>query len=655
MTKSTGQRQYRACVRCRKRKSRIEGKAPCGKCVREGAHCALAGSRRGGDYTHFRSEKAATRYLQREQSSSTTAGPLVDKESTDEPVHRNLQNPSDALLILAHTAGMDASASAVDEERSPPYLSPLTTRNLVRAQDMGGPDSGLATGIYGFPLLKEGILSPAVLEHLITYYNANYHAYFPIVPSSVLQSSNLPETVKAESFLLTAVLAVASRDRLDLELHPAIWRHLDKFLLDVALGKPSTRHVGYVEGLLLLSEWTPVREGRPHDGGENAAWSLVGLAVRLAYLLRLEETSFKEKKALDPMMQRKRMAWTFTYLCDRQISIRMGQAFWSRGPSLSTQFMAKDFPTLQPKHSYEEDFASFLQAQLDLTTLFGNAHDILFASKQRMTELMWHGDYGKYIDDTRRAILAWEHAWDRLAVSCQLQCCLEMMKQYLRLYVNAFAFQAILFRSSSSEAKVDKSEGALPKPSSAFPNSTMASPDARSIYEAFEAAENLLKIAVEGLHPEKHLRYMPARFYLYEIHSAVFLYKAYSVGAISDTQRAETTGLMRRFINVLGVAATDDNHIASKYARLLQGLWSDKEAAPAVPSETNNGAALDGTDLGRLEPFSTIPDYGLLTDANEMQSFNCMNIAEGLFSMPGITNWESSDFPPLNLEIQVAL
>lgn len=42
----------------------------------------------------------------------------------------------------------------------------------------------------------------------------------------------------------------------------------------------------------------------------------------------------------------------------------------------------------------------------------------------------------------------------------------------------------------------------------------MASGDARHVYEALDAAESLLKIFIENFDPEKHLRFMPSRFYL---------------------------------------------------------------------------------------------------------------------------------------------
>lgn len=146
-------------------------------------------------------------------------------------------------------------------------------------------------------------------------YAINYHPYFPIVPANVLLPQYLHETIKHESFLLTAALVVASRDRSDLaELHQSIWAHMRHLILDVVLGMSTIRSVGCVEGLLLLGEWTPLTLGQNDDGGEGAAWSIVGLGVRLAYLLRLEESSFRADKEADPAMLRRRLAWTCTLL-----------------------------------------------------------------------------------------------------------------------------------------------------------------------------------------------------------------------------------------------------------------------------------------------------------------------------------------------------
>jgi hypothetical protein len=94
------------------------------------------------------------------------------------------------------------------------------------------------------------------------------------------------------------------------------------------------------------------------------------------------------------------------YLADCQISVRMGQSFWSRGPSLSTKFTAADFPTLHPSSSTEEDYAFILEATIELTQLLHNAHDVLYTSRSRTLEIMQMGDYSRYLDDFMKSLAA---------------------------------------------------------------------------------------------------------------------------------------------------------------------------------------------------------------------------------------------------------
>lgn len=75
-----------------------------------------------------------------------------------------------------------------------------------------------------------------------------------------------------------------------------------------------------------------------------------------------------------------------------------------------------------------------------------------------------------------------------------------------------------------------------------LPVISAATPDARFIYESVEAAKTLLTTLNNFVDPEQCLRYMPSRFYLYIIYSAVFLYKvlnriATSTGIFADMGR----------------------------------------------------------------------------------------------------------------------
>lgn len=101
-----------------------------------------------------------------------------------------------------------------------------------------------------------------------------------------------------------------------------------------------------------------------------------------------------------------------------------------------------------------------------------------------------------------------------------------MSYDYLRLYVNAFAYQATISRAMR-DAQKSKT------PNETIPLLDSSAADARFIYEAIDAAKSLLTTVTDFVPPEV-LRYMPCRYYMYIVYSAVFLYKV---------SRASTVGV----------------------------------------------------------------------------------------------------------------
>lgn len=89
---------------------------------------------------------------------------------------------------------------------------------------------------------------------------------------------------------------------------------------------------------------------------------------------------------------------------------------------------------------------------------------------------------------------------------------LQLSYEYLRLYTNAFAFQAAISQSLASRVNGDDH---LQREHlrSAF-NNIASLQDARFIYESVDAAKAYLTILVDTVDPEKHLHFMPLRFYL---------------------------------------------------------------------------------------------------------------------------------------------
>ena len=84
-------------------------------------------------------------------------------------------------------------------------------------------------------------------------------------------------------------------------------------------------------------------------------------------------------------------------MSDRQVSVRLGKGFWSRGPGPMAYLRAEDFPQLRWTSPGSEDYSEIFQANLELTLILSNAHDMLYSTKGKGWKLMLEGEYVKYI------------------------------------------------------------------------------------------------------------------------------------------------------------------------------------------------------------------------------------------------------------------
>jgi hypothetical protein len=322
-----------------------------------------------------------------------------------------------------------------------------------------------------------------------------------------------------------------------------------------------------VEALLILAEWSVWSQGekvKHGKGRENAsAWMLIGTAIRLGYLLGLDRTSFRNDvvEQIPHDLHRRRLVWAACYMADRQASIRVGRGFWSRGPGPLSGFQPGDFPSLSAKAPNKEDYASIFKANLELTQLFGNAHDILYSNRGRELKLILAGDYVKYIDDFRTGIRAWHSVYGTLTCSPRLKISLLLTFDYLRLYVNAFAFQAALTRIVSGER-----DGFAQK-------SVALEPDARFIYESVDAAKSILTTVNNFVDPQTCLRYLPLKYFLYIVHGTVFLYKALATGTMSNEEKEAVRRMVIETVSRLQKSSTSPTHVGARYAKLINLLW----------------------------------------------------------------------------------
>jgi hypothetical protein len=250
-------------------------------------------------------------------------------------------------------------------------------------------------------------------------YEEFFHPYFPIIPRETFDRTRLPWLSRYEPHLFSAILTIASKD--NEQVHQVCYDHMQQLISMILAG--SGANVEAVEAMLLLSQWVSHRPqaeiavGRGEE--DRVAWMYTGTALRLGYFLGIDRTSFKNDYHEDrATFNRKRVVWAACYICDRQVSVRLGKGFWSRGPGPLSGLKSEDFPTLQPRSPNEDNWALIFQANLELTQIFSNVHDILYSSKGHGWKEMLEGRYTKYLDDFRTSIRSWNDVWGTLI--CEL-------------------------------------------------------------------------------------------------------------------------------------------------------------------------------------------------------------------------------------------
>ncbi|RMD39780.1 hypothetical protein DV735_g5343, partial [Chaetothyriales sp. CBS 134920] len=465
-----------------------------------------------------------------------------------------------------------------------------------------GSINGVYSGIGTYRLVREGYLTPDVVHMLVRRYLEHYHPYLPLVPRKWYDPARLDAFAVSDKHLLTAVLTIASKDLVDQpNLHASCSRYMHDLISGIAAGHDCD--VEAVEALLLLAEWEPqgLRNNIESVGrGEEdrSAWMHVGIALRTGYFLGLDRTAFRQESAVEATVDsRKRFAWANCYVSDRLISVRIGKAFWSRGPGPMTGLSAHDFPSLRPQNPSDEDYGKIFQATLDLTQLYTNVHDVLYSGMRTSGQMMLMGDYIKYVDDFRAGIARWNRSWGGLVCSSHIKVTLQLSYQYLCLYTNAFVFQAAISQAIATKPKGD-THSLREHLRQSFSN-IGSMPDARFIWASVSSATAYLTLLSTQVDPIKHLRYMPLRYYLYAIYSAVFLYKARSFGVMDQFEERQVRQTIFQVAEIMKNASVSSQDPGSRYARLLELLWlkPSKQSSQHIQQNVSSPAAVSDTQL----------------------------------------------------------
>lgn len=104
---------------------------------------------------------------------------------------------------------------------------------------------------------------------------------------------------------------------------------------------------------------------------------------------------------------------------------------------------------------------------------------------------------------------------------------------------------------------------------------------------------------------------------------------------------------MERFLSRLHTITTDENHLASRYARLLHGLWFQRAENSAAENSDPKPGASNSNDV--VAPLNL--DFGAAGQGQEsvfdemgLDAFNEIDSLDGFLAMPPVFPYDLSMF-----------
>ncbi|EXJ71694.1 uncharacterized protein A1O5_05502 [Cladophialophora psammophila CBS 110553] len=306
-----------------------------------------------------------------------------------------LRNTSDAIRLLDH------DRTSLSSEQSD-------------AADVLGAGSSRPQ----FFLLREGLIDEATLFRLFHFYLGSLHPIMPLIPYERRPTTSEHILIMAgrEPHFMAAILVVTTGLLGEYTLHRHLWQRVERLFAQVAI-KGTDESLEMIEGLLLLSEYPP---NMGHSTGlgfeDRMCWMTVGTAVRLGYLLGLEQLVMQpddiEEKFVDDR-GRGKIVWAFqiaTVSIDKYLfalanhsGTELTGERHSTGPGMTIQHLhfdpADDFPQMREIEGLQDDYAAYLQCLMHITQVLSNAHDLLYPSKSHSLAIAKAEHYYKHIDE----------------------------------------------------------------------------------------------------------------------------------------------------------------------------------------------------------------------------------------------------------------
>ncbi|KAK3495053.1 uncharacterized protein B0T23DRAFT_124447 [Neurospora hispaniola] len=245
-----------------------------------------------------------------------------------------------------------------------------------------------------------------------------------------------------------------------------------------------------------------------------------------------------------------------------------------------------------------------------VSNVMHRGNEKLFRSRNYTTDIIQSGKYIQLLKEFQPLLRNWWNDFNRFVLPPYIRHILTIEYEYVRIYVNSLALQAVVERctnnpnvgggGSANGGSVSGHSAPQLSPQTQnylgkLPLSQLGgfgAEDEEYVKEVVNGSRNLLRTVVDGLLPKGYLKHAPVRTYFRIISGAMFLLKTFALGAPkSDVELS--ISLMDQTVDALRHCVVDDVHLGIRFADMLETLTSRLRNrfihAPPPPVATTDG------------------------------------------------------------------
>ncbi|TRX88005.1 hypothetical protein FHL15_011107 [Xylaria flabelliformis] len=231
-----------------------------------------------------------------------------------------------------------------------------------------------------------------------------------------------------------------------------------------------------------------------------------------------------------------------------------------------------------------------IQCWVGVSNAMHMGNERLFRSRKHTTEIIQSGAYTRLLKEFQPILKEWWREFERFRLPEFSRYILTIEYEYVRIYVNSLALQAVVERCTTNATGASSSNDGSHGPRGVNGNAELSpqtqnylgnlpighlgrfgAADQEYIKEVVLGCRSLLGTVVDGLFKGGYLKHAPVRTYFRIISGAMFLLKTFALGAPkSDVETS--ISLLDRTVHALRTCVVDDVHLGTRFGDLLESL-----------------------------------------------------------------------------------